>query len=395
MRPISCVPQEDVVEVYAGPREIRSFEATSVQDADRTIANGSDVTHSLDYFNVKDRTSSDEDEAEAISRLIDTVREGLLHHQPELCEEGINGTYFMKNKEGRTVAVFKPHDEEGNTDNNPKKSNEKQDEFVHNGILAGEGAQREVAAFLLDRDHFSGVPLTTMVHLSHPSFSKGASEIVTKTGSLQQFVDNDGAAWDVGPAVFRIRDVHKIGVLDLRIFNNDRHGGNILLNECPDGTFHLTPIDQGFSLSSTLDHSTFEWLHWPQANIPFDDETKRYVQNINIEEDAQLLANLGVRPECIRTMRISTTLLKKGVTAGLTLFEIGSLASRLVFDQPSALESMFDKSCQEVVDGDEAKLLSALWRIMEVVIADKLMERCHSPRPQEAWRGTVQVKRAV
>jgi len=364
------------------------------------LANGLEIKSRIGS-NIKVQRNSGYDVHEeipedAIANLINTVREGLLYSEPELCEEGINGTYFMKDRRGKRIAVFKPEDEEGNTDNNPKRSNENQDEFVNNGILAGEGAQREVAAYLLDHEHFSGVPMTTMVTLSHPSFrsSNGTNGLVTKTGSLQEYIDNDGAAWDVGPSVFRVRDIHKIGILDLRIFNNDRHAGNILLNKCPDGAFRLTPIDQGLSLSSTLDHATFEWLNWPQANIAFDENTKRYIQRINVSEDAQLLAKLGVRPECIRTMKVSTTLLKKGSAAGLTLYEIGSIASRIVFDQPSALENMYEKASR-ASGGDEERLLQALWKIMDVEVADKLMERCQSPRPKELWRGTVTSKRAV
>jgi DNA-directed RNA polymerase subunit N (RpoN/RPB10) len=360
------------------------------------------LVKSLDGMNIRNQRNDKRDvyekiPEEAISNLIKTVREGLEIHEPELCEEGINGTYFMKNKQGKRIAVFKPADEEGNTDNNPKRSDENQGEFVNNGILAGEGAQREVAAYLLDHEHFSGVPRTTMVTLSHPSFrsSTESNGEVTKTGSLQEYIDNDGAAWDVGPAVFRVRDVHRIGILDLRIFNNDRHGGNILLNKCPDGAFRLTPIDQGLSLSSTLDHATFEWLNWPQAHIAFDDNTKRYIERINVDEDAQILANLGVRSECIRTMKISTTLLKKGAAAGLTLYEIGCMASRIVFDQPSSLENMYGKASR-VAGEDEERLFQVLWKIMDVEVQDKFhSERCQSPRPKELWRGMVASKLAV
>jgi len=333
---------------------------------------------------------------DAITKLIAEVTEGLSYHRPELCEEGINGTYFMKNKEGKIVAIFKPIDEEGNTDNNPKRSADNADQYVHKGILAGEGAQREVAAYLLDREHFSDVPRTTMVSFTHESFQSKqiAGDCVAKTGSLQEYIDNDGTAWDVGPRRFHVRDVHKIGVLDLRIFNNDRHGGNILLVEETDGTYRLIPIDQGLSLSSTFDHAEFEWLNWPQAKIPFNDETRRYIQRINIEEDAKILAKLEVRPECIRTMKISTTLLKKGIAAGLTLYEIGSMASRTTVDQPSTLEKIFEQASNES-EGDEARLLDVVWRLMDAEIAGKIAEQCPSPRLQEPSRNHVGAKRAV
>jgi len=62
-----------------------------------------------------------EDEIE-FGDLLRKVIEGLIEYQPEMCEEGLNGTYFMKDKDGNMVAVFKPQDEEGNSENNPKKN---------------------------------------------------------------------------------------------------------------------------------------------------------------------------------------------------------------------------------------------------------------------------------
>lgn len=46
------------------------------------------------------------------------------------------------------------------------------------------------------------------------------------------------------------------------------------------------------------------------------------------------------RPQCLRNMRISSTLLKKGAKAGLTLAQIGQILCRPDEDdeQPSILE---------------------------------------------------------
>jgi len=337
--------------------------------------------------------------SEAISKpreLLELVLEGLVYHEPELCEEGVNGTYFLRNKAGQRIAVFKPIDEEGDNDDNPKRSFT-EEQFVNKGILPGEGAQREVAAYLLDRDHFHAVPQTTMAVLSHPSFRSSTSNggIVTKIGSLQEFVDNDGCAEDVGPKQFRVRDVHKIGVLDLRIFNTDRHAGNILLTEESDGSYRLTPIDQGLSLPSTFEHAWFDWLHWPQAKIPFDPDTRCYIRHINVEEDAALLEKLSIRPECIRTMKISSTLLKKGAAAGLSLYEIASMASRTVIDQPSPLERIFEQAVNETGNQSEATLLQNMWRLMDAEIAVKVGEQCPSPRAQESERIEIARKNAV
>jgi len=60
--------------------------------------------------------------SEQLEQLVKTVEEGFeAGQEPELCEDGVNGTYFLKNKHGKRIAVFKPQDEEGNSFHNPKK----------------------------------------------------------------------------------------------------------------------------------------------------------------------------------------------------------------------------------------------------------------------------------
>jgi len=156
---------------------------------------------------------------------------------------------------------------------------------------------------------------------------------------------NDGASWDIGPSIFPVKEVHKIGILDLHIFNTDRHGGNILLCENDDGMYSLTPIDHGYSLPTSLDRAWFDWLTWPQSRVPFDDETKRYIDSIDPDEDAKMLKTfLPIPNESILIMKISTLLLKKGVHNNLTLSQIGTIASRKVPEKLSFLEIMVEEA---------------------------------------------------
>jgi len=289
----------------------------------------------------EDGTNNSEERRE-FSLLLSQVEEGLLYHAPELVEEGVNGTYFMRDKEGKVIAIFKPKDEEGSSANNPKRLDD-EDEFLPRGILVGDRALREVAAYQIDKGHFSGVPETVMATLNHPSFCTVDGTDSSKTGSLQAFVENDGASWDVGPSRFPVREVHKIGILDLRIFNNDRHGGNILMRENDNGEIELVPIDHGLSLTSTFDRAWFDWLMWPQAKQPFDEETRAYIYNIDVEADASLLLRLGIKEECVRTMIVSTTLLKQGAAAGMTLYDIASMVCREDLEKPSLLEQMLSQ----------------------------------------------------
>jgi len=288
--------------------------------------------------------------------LIEQARLGLKIHAPELCDEGVNGTYFLKNQEGKKIAVFKPQDEEGASEFNPKLNVNKAakgagsrvgsfidgvtSSRVRKDFQVGEASYREVAAYLLDRKHhFYGVPNTCMVRISYPGWRS------EKIGSFQEFVMNDGASWDIGPGLFPVKEVHKIGILDLHIFNTDRHGGNILICDADDGVYKLTPIDHGYSLPTSLDRAWFDWLTWPQSRVNFDDETKRYIESIDPDEDAKMLRQyLPIPDESILIMKISTMLLKLGVKHNLTLSQLGTMASRKVPDKPSVLEIMVESA---------------------------------------------------
>jgi hypothetical protein len=287
--------------------------------------------------------------------LIEQARLGLKVHTPELCDEGVNGTYFLKSDEGRKIAVFKPQDEEGASEFNPKLNANKTAKAgshvgsfidgvtssrVRKDFQVGEASYREVAAYLLDRKHhFYGVPNTCMVRISYPGWRS------EKTGSFQEYVMNDGASWDIGPGLFPVKEVHKIGILDLHIFNTDRHGGNILICDADDGVYKLTPIDHGYSLPTSLDRAWFDWLTWPQSRVNFDDETKRYIEAIDPNEDAKMLRQyLPIPDEAILIMKISTMLLKHGVKFNLTLSQLGTMASRKVPEKPSVLEIMVENA---------------------------------------------------
>jgi hypothetical protein len=151
---------------------------------------------------------------------------------------------------------------------------------------------------------------------------------------LQLYVEHEYGSWDLGASQYEHRDVHLIGVLDLRLFNVDRHGGNILVQRKSGSggrsKYRLVPIDHGFALPDSVNAVDlwFEWLSWPQAKIPFDEDVRNYIAALNVDHDARILRALGVRDECIRTFMLSTVLLKKAAMRGMTLHEIGALICR-------------------------------------------------------------------
>lgn len=95
---------------------------------------------------------------------------------------------------------------------------------------------------------------------------------------LQEYVYHDCDTSEMGASRFAARDVHRIGILDIRIWNTDRHAGNILVRRQRESSaglsglarldsaqLELVPIDHGFCLPESLEPPYFEWLHWPQV----------------------------------------------------------------------------------------------------------------------------------
>ncbi|GMP70564.1 hypothetical protein CsSME_00029367 [Camellia sinensis var. sinensis] len=204
-----------------------------------------------------------------IKKLINSTFDGLESgNQPIRSSEGSGGAYFMQDAFGQEyISVFKPIDEEPMAVNNPRGLPLSIDgEGLKKGTRVGEGALREVAAYLLDHPRsgphllkdtgFAGVPPTVMVKCLYRGFNfpegyEYASKNI-KIGSLQMFMKNCGSCEDMGPRAFPVDEVHKISVLDIRLANADRHAGNILVQRDSDGQIVLIPIDHGYCLPENV-----------------------------------------------------------------------------------------------------------------------------------------------
>lgn len=261
------------------------------------------------------------------------VRAGLdLGISPQLIPEGEGGTYVLFDAAKRPVAIFKPSDEEPPALNNPKKHAESPS---RKGIIPGDGAVRETAAYLLDRG-WAGVPPTTMLELRHPCFGPGF-----KVGSVQEWISDSEAAGSYGPSLFSVADVHRIGILDIRTLNTDRHDGNILVIKQGE-KLKLIPIDHGFVLPAEPGEAYFDWLNWPQTHQPFSSDELEYIARIDLEADTKMLRKLGLNSTSLATYRMTVTLLKTAAAAGLSLHDIAEMVCRPVNDpeRPSALEDL-------------------------------------------------------
>lgn len=135
----------------------------------------------------------------------------------------------------------------------PASASELATKRIRSGVPGGSAACREFAAFALDRGHSARVPLTMLAVVQHEAFhvhdeAAGARATKTKIGSLQEFVEHDYAAEDLSMNKIRrfpVAQVHEIAMFDIRMFNTDRHGGNILVRERSVGTSPSTPRGGG------------------------------------------------------------------------------------------------------------------------------------------------------
>lgn len=316
-------------------------------------------------------SSADEEDDEKISYLFHNIHSSLKSSffGVERINDCTGGVYILPGG-----GVFKPMDEEVcDFDRNDGKDRKLLaigcEHPQRAGFLIGEGASREVAAYLIDRANggFSGVPTTCLVSVDRKLIYPNSLPGSTMKGSLQQLVAHESSSEDYGGSIFKIRDVERIALLDLRLFNTDRHGGNMLVTNDKS----LIPIDHGLCLPDVreLGEAWFEWLHWEQCKSVLSEEAMEWLQSIDIEKDAAILHRLNIRPEAIMTLYVTTCLLRRAVLRGWTLYEIGKFVQRPSFDVDS--RSGLEQLIERVVNSSEK--LSSTWHKSPVVVQDEFL----------------------
>lgn len=248
----------------------------------------------------------------------------------EKSEQATGGVYFIPCDDDAAGTgfrvVFKPQDEE-------------------NPTTSGQGFLKEYAAFVLDGG-LSGIPETTTTLLDMGT-GKGP-----QLGSVQLFLHDFEDAEDYGPGVFAKADVEKVGVLDIRLLNMDRHSSNLMRHK---KTGQLVPIDHGSSFPELdqLDRVSFEWLQYPQAKLPFSEEMLAKIEAIDVEADLEKLQLVGLSEGSLLGVWMSTVLLQEAASMGKTLFEIGSMVQRQGDrSKPSVLETLFEEA-SKIATGED------------------------------------------
>lgn len=231
-------------------------------------------------------------------------------------------SYFIKNSSGVPIALFKP-------DLEPFE----------------DASQNEIAARIVGND-FCGVPKIQQVKI--------VINGMLKKGSLQKFVPNEGtfASYlqknigvnqnlnNLSPRqmwrsqrmsvshVFDLFDkvgteIHKMGILDLLIQNDDRANPFNILISGTDQNIKLIPIDHNLTFPIQINPLTIlPWMGSPFSIEPFDKATLEFINNLNIKRISLQLERIGLNSEKIKSFKIMAMLVKKGAAAKLTLLEI-------------------------------------------------------------------------
>jgi Phosphatidylinositol 3- and 4-kinase len=288
---------------------------------------------------------------------------------PKEVKQGLSGSYFLRGADKEDLCIFKPYDEEPYAPNNPKGFVGKlYSKGVRNGVLSGEGAAREVAAYLIDSMRMHRVPETFFAEVEHPFFErsqidgtigldgkiiantklKTASRTKLKFGSLQLLKKNNGTSDDFSVSLFPLEQMQAIAALDIRILNSDRNTSNILVKRrSEDGRVSIYPIDHSLSFPDNLSIMDYEvcWTVWSHLDKPTNPKLKEYILSLNPKENCKMLKKLiGMRPICLRNYRIAETLLIKGTQHGLTLNEIGKILYKSDSEETSLLEEIVKRA---------------------------------------------------
>mmetsp|Transcript_20766 Transcript_20766/g.37812 ORF Transcript_20766/g.37812 Transcript_20766/m.37812 type:complete len:525 (-) Transcript_20766:116-1690(-) len=227
------------------------------------------------------------------------------------------------------------------------------EDFARRGIEVGLGALREEAAYVIDRaaGGQAHVPVTTRASFDE----KG----IRKRGSVQLFVEescgpveNFGMPMDLSLAcqVIALDEAQAIACFDIRVFNTDRHPGNLLL--AGKRPHKVVCIDHGCALPAwwALECAQFDaWMEWPHVKAPATKATCELVEEVvrTLPSLLQDLDKLELPKQAAWTLRICCALLQHGVlTHGLSLHQIAKLMVRKDPGVPSWLERQVEDACE-------------------------------------------------
>jgi len=344
----------------------------------------------------------------------------------QMISEGTSGSYWIKDETGRRVAIFKFNDEVTGQPGNPKG-------FSGDNFDSEDAAEREFAAWVIG-GALAGVPEAHVVDVFHSGKQR--------RGCLIKFVEADGTLYDLYYPFIRdiferagissdknvfdltvednmklmtlLQDskmlwdyernnhiarkeiverfekvIFKIAILDILIGNFDRSNpANVLDKEYGGtGAINVIPIDHNLAFPGEITSYLIPpfWMGTPQFMFgSLDAESRRYIENLDLKVLKKQLKDFSLSERRVKGVWLRGLLLKKGVQAGLSLFEIAQMMTvekiEMDLGKLSFRSSLSDviSDVNEVLKGEEVPKEEKLQRGFEIfgsLLNEEIAER--------------------
>uniref|UniRef100_A0A183UXC5 Phosphatidylinositol 4-kinase type 2 n=1 Tax=Toxocara canis TaxID=6265 RepID=A0A183UXC5_TOXCA len=263
----------------------------------------------------------DEDFNENLRRCADAMNAGV---RPLRIPSGSSGSYFIRDVNEETIAVFKPKNEEPFAPLNPKWPKFFQRIlcfccFGRACLIPNNGYLSETGASLVDEKlELHIVPKTRVVKLASPAFFYSRTCWKTKVpklkaGSYQLFVHGYVSANSIVPEwskegrpcplthkeAERFKMLfQKMCVLDYVIRNTDRHMDNWLIKYEKNKVMEIAAIDNGLAFpvkhpetTSRLRPFPFGWAHLSWAKMSWDEDLRAHLLRLLTPQFVQELCD--------------------------------------------------------------------------------------------------------
>jgi Phosphatidylinositol 3- and 4-kinase len=353
---------------------------------------------------VIDETISDENWLKEVNR-------SLVHPNSfTMIPTGISASYLIKNEQGKAIAIYKPNDQAGGAINNPKQGMNLAISLSYEATLREWGAHL-VSAGVCDVPELHRVKLIINGKIEEGSLQKFVENDgtyvellseVTKAGLKEMGIDskqqvdanevilslmfNEERLWRLSKAGYAEKlhiskqigtEVHKIGVLDLIIQNNDRVNPQNILFKRENDAIKLTPIDHNLAFPEQI--SPFMpnviWMQTVASSLPFDSKILNYIDTLDLDKISKQLLEAGMSPSRLKSFKCMGLLVKMGAKAGLSLHEIGAMAvvkMNSAYQATSEMKEIVDSATTLTADPhNETAFFNNLKQLLRRAIMEK------------------------
>ncbi|CAJ1381074.1 unnamed protein product [Effrenium voratum] len=261
-------------------------------------------------------------------KLVEEILEGGVHTSP--LDHGQTGTVYALEAGDHKIAIFKPVDGE---------------KFERRSLDKGKGVVREESVYLVDRlcGSQAGVPVSSRAKIEVDGHTLEGS-VQAFMMDVQGFIEDYAMPRDLDRAKEFVQqeDAESLALLDMRVFNMDRHPGNLLLLK-EEKPHVLGPIDHGCCLPPwwCLSEAIFEaWISWPQlkaAPSAFA-KTLALTSMEKLPQTCQMVEDAGLEASAVVTLRMCTILVYIGVAElGCSIAKVANLMMRDEDKEPQEL----------------------------------------------------------